>query len=278
MTTKICSMLMLALLTMTVGCGITHVDAGNVGIEVNSCSGGGVQDTPVSVGYHFTGPCTDIAEYATFQQTLVLAHDKETAINVTSSEGLPISMDVSLSFTMDPAKAPSIYKKYRKDLTDIQNVFFRQTIREALQETAAQYTAQQLYSDKKESARAEVQGQLTKKLGSDGFNVTQFTINETRVPAEVAGAIKAKVAMVQEAQRAEQQVKKTQAEAQQRIAAAEGEAAAQRLKADAEAYSNQKLASSLSPVLVEYLRVQKWNGQLPQVQGGSGTLFNLGSK
>lgn len=281
------SILFLALCAILTGCGITHVDAGNIGIEVDSCSGGGVKEIPVGVGYHFTGPCTSIAEYATFQQTLILTKsphegpdssptNADDSINVTSSEGLPIGIDVSLSFTMDPSKAPAIYKKYRKDLAHIQEIFFRQMVREALQETAAKYTAQQLYSDKREAARAEVQGLLTAKLGADGFNVTQFTINETRVPAEVAGAIKAKVAMVQEAQRAEQQVKKTQAEAQQRIAQAEGEAQAARLRADAEAYTNQKLASSLSPVLVEYLKVQKWNGTLPTVQGGSTPLLNLG--
>ncbi len=36
---------------------------------------------------------------------------------------------------------------------------------------------------------------------------------------------------------------------------------------------NQKLASSLSPVLVEYLKVQKWDGHMPQVQGSSGGSF-----
>jgi regulator of protease activity HflC (stomatin/prohibitin superfamily) len=264
---------------------VTHVDAGHVGVEIHSCSEGGVQDTPVGVGYHLTGPCTSIVQFPTYQQTLVLTRSphegnpRDESITVTSSEGLPINVDVSVSFTVDPAKAPHIYKKFRLSLDHIKQVYMRQTAREALQETFAKYTAQQLYSDKRESSRGEVQAILTTKFAPDGFVVTQFTINETRIPPEVDQAIRAKVAMAQEAQRAEQAVKKAEAEGKQRVAQvraeaaatqvlAEGKAAARKSQADAEAYANKKISESLSPALVEYLRVQRWNGTLPQVTGG----------
>lgn len=262
-----------------------HIEAGHVGVEVTSCSGGGVNETPVGVGYHPIGPCTDIVEFPVFQQTMVLTlastegatHDQ--SINVTSSEGLPISVDTSLSFTVEEAKAPHIYKKYRKDLEQIEQSYMRQSVREGLQETFAKYTAQQLYSDKKEIARGEVQGLLTKKLIVDGFNVTQFTINETRVPNEVLSAIKQKVAMTQQAQQAEQAVRKAEAEGRQRIANAEADATATKLRADAEAYANQKIASSLSPALVQYRLAGKWNGELSHYSGsGANFLFHDGTK
>lgn len=267
-------LLSLFLLVAASGC-ITHVEAGHVGVEVNSCSGGGVNDSPVGVGYHTTGPCTNIVEFPVYQQTLLLAGD--TAVNVTSSEGLPISTDTSTSFTVEEAKVPHIYKKYRKDLDAIQAQYIRQTIREAMQETFAKYTAQQLYSDKKEIARAEVQGLLTKKLAQDGFSITQFTINETRVPGEVLSAIKAKVAMTQEAQRSQQEVIKAEAEGKKKIVQAQAEADSTRLKADAEAYANNKITSSLSPTLVQYRLAGKWNGELSQYNGsGANFLFGAG--
>jgi regulator of protease activity HflC (stomatin/prohibitin superfamily) len=261
------------------GC-YTHIESGHVGVEVNSCSGGGVNDTPVSVGYHMTGMCTDIIEFPVFQQTMVLtksSHEgsaEDESINVTSSEGLPIGVDSSISFTVDEAKAPHIYKKYRKDLDQIQKSFMRQSVREALQETFAKYTAQQLYSDKKEMSRAEVQGLLTKKLATDGFNVTQFTVNETRVPHQVLDAINNKVAMTQQAQQAEQAVRKTEAESKQKVAQAEGEAQAVKLKADAEAYANGKVTSSITPTLIRYKMAERWDGHLSQYSG-SGASFML---
>jgi regulator of protease activity HflC (stomatin/prohibitin superfamily) len=261
----------------------THVDAGNVGVEVDSCSGGGVKPVPVGVGYHTTGACTSIIEYPTFQQTLVLSakevgHEND-SVTVTSSEGLPINIDVSMSFTVNPTEVPKIYSKFRLDIDHIMNTYMRQSIREALQETFAKYTAQQLYSDMREKARAEAQTLLTNKLTSQGFIVTQFTLNETRVPPEVENAIKAKVAMTQEAQRAEQQVMKATYEGQQKVVAAQAEADSRRIAADAEAYANQKLTQSLSPTLVEYRRIQKWDGRMPQFAGSGGNmLFSVPSE
>ncbi len=262
----------LALSLLTAAC--THVDAGNVGVEVNSCSGGGVNPNPVGVGYHATGPCTNIVEFPVFQQTMLQEGDQ--TLHVTSSEGLPISVDVSLSFTVENAKAPHIYEKFRKELADIEALYIRQALREALQETFAKYTAQQLYSDKKETARGEVQGLLTRKLILDGFAVTQFTINKTGVPGEVLNAINSKVAMTQQAQQAEQQVKKVEFEAAQATARAKGAADSMRMAADAEAYSNRKITESLSPVLVRYKLAGRWDGKLPQVEGtGGNLLFSL---
>lgn len=268
------------LLGMLLVCGVmsvacTHVDAGNVGVEVKSCSGGGVSPTPVTVGYHSTGPCTSIIEYPTYQQTLILTkspHEggpggSDDSINVTSSEGLPINVDVSLSFTIDSTKVPAIYSKYRLDIDHIMWTYMRQSIREALQEVFAKYTAQQLYSDMREKARAESQKLLTDKFAAEGFIVTQFTLNETRVPKEVEDAIKSKVSMTQQAQRAEQEVKKAEQEGKQRVATATANAEARRIEADAEAYANKKLTESLSPSLVEYRRIQKWDGKLPQFSG-----------
>jgi len=274
--------LALAALCLALTAACKNIEPGHVGVRIKKCSGGGIEDQPLPIGYHMLGPCTDIVEYPTYQQTLVLARSSnegspnDDSITVTSSEGLPINVDVSMSFTVDEGKVPALYKKFRRDLVHIEGTYMRQTVREKLQQTFAKYTAQQLYSDKREIARAEVQTLLTDVFAADGFLVTQFTLNETRVPDAVTSAINAKVAMVQEAQKAEQEVRKTQALAAQAIARAEGEAKAKQLGADAQAYSNQQISRSLTPALIEYLRIQKWNGTLPQVTSGSTPLLNLG--
>lgn len=271
----------LAVVVLVPSIFVTNIDPGHVGVRINKCSGGGIDELPLGIGYHWQGPCTDIAKYPTYQQTVILTKGategspNDDSITVTSSEGLPISVDVSMSLTLEESKVPHVYKKFRRDIEHIQTTFLRQTIREALQETFAKYTAQQLYSDKREIARAEAQGILTVRLVADGFNITQFTLNETRVPEAVTAAINSKVAMSQEAQRAEQEVRKTQAVATQKITEAQGEATAQKLKADAEAYSNEHIAKSLTPALVEYTKIMRWDGHLPQMTGGATPLINF---
>jgi regulator of protease activity HflC (stomatin/prohibitin superfamily) len=259
---------------------LTTIHPGHVGVSVKKCGGGGVAPDPIPTGYYWRSLfCEDVVEYPTSVQTLVLSksphegHPIDESITVTSSEGLPVNLDVSLSFTLDPAKVPTVYSKYRNDVEVIAHNFIRQTIREGVQSVFAQYTAEQLYSTKREGSRVDVQAFITDRLGKEGFIIQQFTINETRVPDAVVQAINAKVAMIQESQRAEAQVRKTEAEAKQRVAQAQGEADSKRLTADAEAYFNKTVAASITPEFVEYKALEKWNGELPQMMGTGAVPF-----
>ncbi len=256
----------------------TRIDAGHVGVAIKKCSGGGVDKTPIPTGYYWKSLfCEDVIEYPTSLQTIILADndsDKDNnSITVNSIEGLPIAVDVSLSFTLQPNMVPAIYQKYRASINQITGVFIRQTMREGMQIEFAKYTAEQIYAEKKEIVRGEAQKFLTHRLGPEGFIVSQFTLNDVRVPQQVKDAINAKVAMTQDAQKAEAAVRKTRAEAEQRKAAAEGEAAALRTKADAEAYYNQTVAKSLSKEFVDFQAQQRWDGKLPQVTSGNSTPF-----
>src|SRR5438477_8722081 len=82
----------------------TFISPGNVGVLIHR-NGGGVDPTPLGVGFHFKWPVMqEIVEYPVFMQTLLLTRtDREgkpynEEINVNSVEGQPISCDVSLSF------------------------------------------------------------------------------------------------------------------------------------------------------------------------------------
>lgn len=259
---------------------LTTIHPGHVGVSVKKCGGGGVAPDPIPTGYYWRSLfCEEVVEYPTSLQTLVLTRSPhegksiDESITVTSSEGLPVNLDVSLSFTLDAGKVPAIYTKYRTDISSIAHNYIRQTVREGLQSEFAKYTAEQLYSTKREESRLEVQSFLQDKLGGEGFHVQQFTLNETRVPDAVVQAINAKVAMIQESQKAEAQVRKTEAEAKQRVAQAQGEADAKRLQADAEAYFNKTVAASITPEYVQYKALEKWDGQLPQMMGATAMPF-----
>lgn len=275
----------LATLALIVVAGIMiakceRIPPGAVGVSVQKCDQGGVTDKPIPTGYYWRDLfCEDVLEYPTNLQTLMLdkSGDDE-SVSVTSSEGLPINLDVSLSFTLDGSKVPQLYAKFRQDLPHLKNTFIRQTVREALQGTFSKYTAEELYSTKREVARAETQKFLTTTLAEWGFTVVQFTLNETRVPQQVVEAINRKVAMVQDAQRSEQEVRKKTAEAQQKIAEAKGDAESMReraageaqaiqVRAQAQAKANELLSKSVTPVLIQYENSRKWDGKLPQVSG-----------
>jgi regulator of protease activity HflC (stomatin/prohibitin superfamily) len=268
---------------------LERIQPGHVGVSVRKCSGGGVSQEPIPTGYYWRELfCEDVIEYPISMQSLILTKSpqegdpEDQSITVTSSEGLKINLDIALNFTLDAKQVPAIYERWRSDIRDISHKYIRQTIREGLQLTFAKYTAEELYSTKKEIARTEAEEFMHKRLEPLGFVISQFTINRIEPPDQVIQAINNKVAMVQQAQQSEQEVRKKQAEAAQQVAVAKGEADAMRtraegeaqaieLRADAQAKANRILAESVTPQLVEYEKAIKWDGKLPTMTGGGVT-------
>jgi regulator of protease activity HflC (stomatin/prohibitin superfamily) len=260
---------------------LVFISPGNVGVLIHR-SGGGVDPTPLGVGFHFKWPIfQEIVEYPVFMQTLVLTRtDREgnpynEEINVNSVEGQPISCDVSLSFELDISKVPFLYSSFRTDIRLITHGFVKQSIRQSLQEVVGRTEIVNFLGKDKAQVVKLTQDDLQKKLGEYGFQVKQFTLNEVRAPDSIVKAIEAKNTMAQEALRAQNELQKKQFEAQQKIIEAEGEAKAILTRAQSQAESNRLLSASLTPALVEYKRIEKWNGQLPQVSGGATPFINL---
>lgn len=284
----IAGVVLFALITGGVMCAkLQTIEPGHVGVSIQKCGKGGVKPDPIPSGYYWRELfCEEVEEYPTFQQLLILTasqHEgkpQNDAIIVQSSEGLPINVDVSLSFILDAKKVPMLYVKYREDIDQIKETYVRQSLREAMQEVFSKYSAEQLYSTHKHIAVVEVQKFLADRLKDDGMMVNQVTINEMRLPEQVKNSINAKVAIMQDSQKAEAEVRKTQALAAQRVAQAKGEAEAKRMMADAEAYFNKTVASSITPSLVQYelvkaqmSAIQKWNGAMPQMTGSGAVPF-----
>ena len=48
-----------------------------------------------------------------------------------------------------------------------------------------------------------------------------------------------------------------------------GKAEAIKIKAEAEAEANRKIAESLTPELIEKQKIDKWNGEVPKIQGSN---------
>lgn len=258
---------------------VTLINPGCVGVLI-SRSGGGVSSKPLGVGFHIKWPIIqEIEEYPVYMQTLVLTRSategspNNDEINVNSVEGQPISCDVSLSFELDASKVPQLYSSFRTDIRTITHGFVKQTIRQSLQEIVGKTEIVNFLGKEKAKIVAQTQEELQNRLGSYGFLIKQFTLNEVRAPQSIVTAIEAKNTMAQEALRAQNELQKKEFEAQQKVIEAEGEAKSILARAEAQAKSNRLIAESITPTLVEYQKIEKWNGQLPQVAGSGATPF-----
>jgi len=259
----------------------TYINPGYVGIVIHR-AGGGVDSHPLPPGVHVRVPfATGIEEYPVFLKTVVLTKGSNEGsgsndeINVNSVEGQPVSLDVSLSFELDPAQTPKLYSTFRTDIEQITHGFVKQTIRQALQEVFGTEPVADIIGPKKAEATNRARGLISQRLQPYGFEVKQFTINELRAPPAVMEAINQKNVMQQQALTAQNELQKNTFQAQGDSIKAAGRAKAIMAEAEAQARANQLLSASITPTLVQYELTKKWNGQMPQVTGGATPLLQL---
>ena len=190
---------------------------------------------------------------------------------VTTKDAAEFTMDPMLAYQLERDKASYVFNKYRRDLREIENGYMRTCIYDAYRISANNYTSDELMANRAKFEQ-EVRQMLIHSLGSEGFNVQEFTSRITP-PKSLSAAIEAKNQAIQEALKAENLVKQAEANAQIAIAKAKGEAEATRVKADAEAYYNRTISASLSNLIIQEDWIEKWNGELPTVTSGNGGMM-----
>jgi regulator of protease activity HflC (stomatin/prohibitin superfamily) len=271
---------------------VARVDAGHVGIRVNLAgSNRGVDDIPVVTGWVRFNPLTEqLIMFPTSVQNIVWTRDPhegnphDESLTFSSAEGANINADVGLSFHIEPSQAPHLYLRFRKnDLQELANGYVRNAVREAFNVVASKVPVQEIYGAGKGQVVADVNKRLQDQLSKDGFIVDQLTINGAlRLPESVATAINRALEQKQQAIQAQNRVAQIEAEARQAVAQAEGQANAARerargdadarlITARAEARANLLLRRSMSPQVMQYRALDKWNGKLP-VMNGNGAL------
>jgi regulator of protease activity HflC (stomatin/prohibitin superfamily) len=264
---------------------VTYIEPGHVGIVIHR-GGGGVDPTPLGPGFHMRNPLmTQIQEYPTFMQTLVLTRESTEGsenndeINVNSVEGQPLSLDVSMSFELRGDKVPALYQTFRTDVQTISHGYIRQAIRQSLQEVVGNEEIAAILGPKKAEVVTRSQANLQKRLDPYGIEVRQFTLNEFRAPKAVMDAISLKNVMQQQALTAQNELQKNTFQAQGDSIKAVGRAKAIMAEAEAQSRANDLLSKSITSTLVQYEMAKRWNGQMPQVTGGAMPMLQLpGSK
>lgn len=88
----------------------TKVPAGNVGVKVNLLgSDKGVQVEELGVGRYWVGINEELYLFPTFTQNVTWSGNK--SITFQTSEGMKVSGDVGLTYSIDPTKATTLFQK-----------------------------------------------------------------------------------------------------------------------------------------------------------------------
>ena len=189
---------------------VKYVPAGHVGVLVFF---GEVSDTTLAAGMHLRNP---LARNITMS---VRTQESTERAQVLSNEGLSVTLDTTLLFRLDGAKANEVFKSIGADYVDkVVNTNLRSTIRSV----TSSYNADALYGARRELIGKQVADELTAILSGRGITVERVLLREVKLPATVTQAIEAKQQADQEAQRMEFVLQREKQEAERKRIEAAG--------------------------------------------------------
>ncbi len=201
------------------------------------------------------------------------------SIDLPTREGQHIRQDISVTYNTSEERAAEVFKSFRgADIGDIESTFIRRTIITVAQNAAGQASLSDIISSKRTELQDLVQKNLGGELEKMGFHLDKVNLGASHLPPAIETQMQQKMAAQQQAQQAEYELQKQQTLAKAAVAQAEGEAQSILVRAKAQSAANQLLQSSITPTLVQYKTVEKWNGILPQVTGGSIPMLDLRGK
>lgn len=256
-----------------------RIGPGYVGIKVsNAGTNRGVDKNALQTGwvYYMPGFSTVVA-YPTFVQQVVLTKDEnegrpeDDEITFTNKDQMTISADISFAYHLEADKVPAFYEKFRSDdLNAFTHGYLKSLIRDKFNEVGGRYTIADIMGNNGPFLK-EVHDAVAAEVSPFGVIMeAQFGfIGAPRPPAAVIDAINQKVQAQQIALRTQIEIQQAQATAQKEIAKAQGEASATLTRAQAQADANDKISKSLTPELLEWQKLQRWNGALPQFSGAT---------
>jgi hypothetical protein len=249
---------------------LERVDAGHVGIKVNLTGDKrGVSSYEYKTGWVMYNTWTEqMLEFPTFQQ-----HIEYKDQTVITKGGFAATIKPSFNYSLKPTAIGNMFENLRLDIRQIEQGWLMNAIVSSVNDVANKWEVDAIFN-KREEFEAAIVTECNKRL-SKWFEVSQLRTNIIP-PASLQKAIESKTKAVQEAQAATQRKLVAEAEAQEKIAIAKGDSAKVIIDAQALALAMKIKQKEITPLYVEYLKAQSWNGVLPTtVAGGSGTFLNI---
>ncbi len=245
---------------------------------------GDVREEALDEGFHIVNPLYKFYEY-----DLRVHTETWTKVQVPSQDKLKTSMDISVTFRINPTYTSTMLKE-SGSLSDVIIKLLTPKVRSLLREAGKTVEkSQDFYLDTvQQSLQLYMEEGLTEYMSNKGLIVEAVLFRDITLPQVVTSAVvqtkerqeqlereKAQLSIVE--QQAQQQVKQAEAREQ----AAKSDANAIRTLADAQAYqigilaesqavANTVLAKSVTRSLIDYNAIAKWNGEYPQTLMGGG--------
>ena len=281
-----------------------RVPAGYVGVVYDMS--GGVDGEILSQGWHLVSPTKNVTVYSIgIEQSYLTSEDigdspNDESFNIPTSDGKTVKVNLEFSYRFDADRVAETFVEFKgRSGEEIKNTFIKPKVMAWTQEVSANYPVTDIFGDKRTQINAELDVYLKAKFEPYGIIIDTVNFTDISVDAETQAAIQKKVTAQQELElanieaetakiqanknkevaliAAEQKKQEAEIEAERMKIEAEAEADVIRIAAEAEAEANRKIAESLTPELIEMMKYERWNGELPMVQGTDATIVDVGT-
>lgn len=249
---------------------LERVDAGHVGIKVNLTGDSrGVSKFEYRTGWVVINTwVSKLYEFPTFQQHI--DYDEQQVI---TKGGFSATIKPSFNYSLKPGDIGDMFSNLRLSVKDIEQQWLRTAIVGTVNDVANKWSVDDIFNQR-EHFEADIIAEANKRV-SKWFTISQLRTNITP-PAALQKSIEAKTQAIQEVQVAENQKLVAIAEGERKIAQARADSAAKVIDAAGEAEAIRRKQLTLTSTYIDYLKVQQWDGKLPQVQSGNnGLIFSL---
>lgn len=281
---------------------IEKIPTGYVGVVYSASQG--TSGEILDQGWHLVAPTKKVTEYSIgMEQSYLTAEDKgdsqkDESFKTPSSDGKSLVVDMEFSYRFDADRIAETFTLFKGQSGKVvKNTFIKPKIRAWTQEVTSKYPVTDIFGDKRQELNEALDVYLKKKFYPYGIIIDTVNFTNIATDAETEAAIQKKVTAQQglelaniEAKTAQVQAEKdkkialveaeknketAEIQAEQKRIQAEGDAEAIRIKAEAEAEANRKIADSLTTDLIEKQKIDKWNGNVPTVQGTGSTIVDI---
>jgi len=280
----------------------TKVPAGYVGIVYSM--DGGVSEATLSQGWHVVSPTKDVTLYSIGIEQSYLTSKSEgdskndDSFEVPTSDGKGLTVDLTFTYRYDSEKVTDLFTRFKgQSGKEVRDSFIKPNIISWVKEITAKYQVTEILGDERANINVAISDYIHEKFLPYGIIVDNVSLINIDADDDTRAAVQRKVTAQQELELAqiEQKTANVQAQKDKEVAIiaaeqekevaaiaaekarikAEGDAEAIRIKAEAEAEANKKIAESLTPELIEKLKIDKWNGDVPKVTGSESSIIKI---
>jgi len=225
---------------------VRQVDAGHVGVKSLF---GKVQQESLPSGLSFINPLMDVTtiDVRTLNYTMSGIHDEgqksgDDAIKVLTSDGLEVTIDLSVLYRVNPVEAPRMLREIGVDFED---KIVRPITRTRIRDNSVYYEAIALYSTKRDEFQARIFKTIEQDFKIRGLILENLLVRNITLPASVKSTIEQKINAEQEAQKMQFVLQKEKQEAERKRVEAQGISDYQRI-----------ISLSLSDRQLQYEQIQ----------------------